>query len=146
MKILDYIFCDDIRFEVSGKYSLIGLYQDSINIETKNPATIQWPIGLRVGVFVRLRLEGGIAAQQEADFHFEIKFNGEQIGATQGSLTINEEASVIVALPMGPYHVAVPGPGDFTFTLRLSQSGRELAVLESPYALPVRVRQVAAVP
>jgi hypothetical protein len=37
------------------------------------------------------------------------------------------------------------GPGDFTFTLRFSQGGKELAVLESPYPLPVWVRQVAAV-
>jgi hypothetical protein len=144
MKILDYIFCDDIRFEIHGKYSLIGLYQDSINIETKDPATIQWPIALRLGILVRLQVSEEIAKRQEIQFDFDFKFKNNRIGSTQGSLMINDATSTTIALPMGPYQILVPSPGEFTFTLRLSQAGKELALLAPKNRLPVRVRQVAA--
>lgn len=51
--------------------------------------------------------------------------------------------SPIVALPMGPFLLPLNGPGDFNFELKISQGNKEVAVLESPFSLPVRIRIVS---
>lgn len=142
MQVLDYIFCDDIRFEIRGKFSMIGLYHDSINIEAKNPETIIWPINLRIGVLVRVKLDASTELQSEMGFRFSLKYNGEECASSEGSLGISSPSPGIVAFPMGPYMVPVKEAGNFTFNLRLRNADKEIAVLDSPFPLPVRVREV----
>jgi len=142
VKILDYIFCDDIRFEQRGKYSLSGLYQDSINIETKNPDSMVWPIFLRLGVFLRLKLESEIQVGKEYSFSFELFFNEKSMAMTNGKFSVHQAPDVILGLPMGPYNLNVDGPGNFSFVVRISLDGEVLAVESSPFKFPIRVRKV----
>ena len=142
MKILDYIFCDDIRVEIRSKFTLVGLYQDSINIETNNPNAIKWPIGLKFGILLRLLTGTDLPTNKETNFRFELKYNGEQVGSSEGAITINDSNSVAISIPMGPFPVVINQPGAFTFDLRFTRDGKEVVHLESPLPFPVRVRQV----
>lgn len=142
MKILDYIFCDDIRAEIRSKFTLVGLYQDSINIETNNPDAIKWPIGLRFGILLRLLTGTEFPTNKETGFRFELKYNGEKVGTSEGAITINDSNSLVISIPMGPFPVVINQPGAFTFDLRLTRGGKEVVHLGSPFPFPVRVRQV----
>lgn len=142
MKILDYIVCDDIRFELRSKFTLVGLYQDSINIEAEHPDDIKWPIGLRFGILLRLLTGTDLPTEKESHFRFELKYNNEQVGISEGIITINDKNSVAISLPMGPFPVNIYQPGTFTFYLCFTQDSKEIVHLESPFPFPVRVRQI----
>jgi hypothetical protein len=142
MKILDYIFCDDIRFEIRSKYTLVGLYQDSINIETDNPSSIDWPIGLRFGILLRLHTGTDLPTDKETNFRFELKYNGEQVGSSEGAIAINDSKSAAISIPMGPFTVVINEPGAFTFRIHFTRDGKEVVHLESSTPFPVRLRQV----
>jgi len=53
MKITDFIICDDIRKEVGGKYSLIGVYLAKIVFSPKDSKS-RWPINKSLGFYIRL--------------------------------------------------------------------------------------------
>ena len=53
MKILDWIVCDDIRFENNGKKLLIGVYDQSINFRDL-PDPRPEIIGLNLSSFIRI--------------------------------------------------------------------------------------------
>lgn len=55
MKLLDLIICDDIRQEVGGKQSLIGVYSDLII--NFIPGQVVWPVNFKLGIFIRIKLE-----------------------------------------------------------------------------------------
>ena len=53
MKILDWVICDDIRFEDNGKKLLVGVYDQSVNfryIPEPRPETL----GLNLSSFIRI--------------------------------------------------------------------------------------------
>lgn len=57
MRIDSFIICEDIRNEIGGKQSLMGVFGDSIILEVPPVAKDQWPKALRLGIFVQLGLE-----------------------------------------------------------------------------------------
>ena len=54
MKIIDFIVCDDIRQEVGGKVTLVGVYEDRIMLNAPAPDSVRWPVQLKLGFFIRL--------------------------------------------------------------------------------------------
>ena len=49
--VVDCILCEDIRQELGGKFSVMGIYNDDLIV----PGDPVWPMVLRHYVFVRLR-------------------------------------------------------------------------------------------
>jgi len=58
MKLIDFIVCDDIRQEIGGKVTLVGVYEDRININAPAPDAVRWPVKLKLGFFIRLLNDG----------------------------------------------------------------------------------------
>ena len=52
-QIAEFILCEDIREEVNGKVSLIGLYRDELSF--LDGGDTRWPRALRHAVFIRVR-------------------------------------------------------------------------------------------
>jgi len=132
MKLLDIIVCDDIRQEVDGKQSLIGVYNDLQFIFPSNQAP--WPISLKIGVFVRFKLD-----QKESipDF-FEINFfqNGNLISNFNGNLKIPEN-TINFNLVLVNNAFILPGPGQITFEIIFKNSGNIINKLIPEYSLNV---------
>ena len=53
MKILDWVVCDDVRFENNGKKILIGVYDQSINFRGL-PDPRPESVGLNLSSFIRI--------------------------------------------------------------------------------------------
>lgn len=61
MKILDFIFCEDVRREIGGKYSLMGIYRDRLKISSSTP--LIWPIATKFGFYLRMKLDDNEAVK-----------------------------------------------------------------------------------
>lgn len=57
MQLIDFMVCDDIRQEVGNKHSLMGIYGNSVTINIPDVQPDAQPVPLRLGIFVRIRLD-----------------------------------------------------------------------------------------
>ncbi len=86
MKLIDFIVCDDIRQEIGGKITLVGVYEDRIMINTPSPDSVRWPIKLKLGFFIRL-LNDGTAPDMDG-FDLQVLCNKKIICRLSGPLQI----------------------------------------------------------
>lgn len=111
MKLINTFFCDDVRFEVNNKLSLIGLYDDKMVY----PAHVKFPIQTRITILLKFKLE----KDDPAPRHFEFKYfmNEKEIMKADGDmqqnitndniqLAINAEGLVLDAGELG-YSITV---------------------------------------
>lgn len=82
MKLLDALFCDDIRIEINNKFSLMGLYNDRIVY----PNTTSFPIITRLAALLRFSLD-----KKEltiSNFKFNYFLNEKSILELQGQIQL----------------------------------------------------------
>jgi len=84
MKLIDFIICDDIRQEVGGKVTLVGVYEDRIMINAPSPEAVRWPVKLKLGFFIRL-LNDGTAPDMDS-FDLQVLCNKKIICRLSGPL------------------------------------------------------------
>jgi len=92
MKIVDFIYCDDIRQEILNKVTLVGIYNDKIVL----PSDAKFPVKLRLGVYVRLLLDG--SDSNVTGFRFTIGNNGKEIATVDAvaSAPIKDNAPMVL--------------------------------------------------
>lgn len=99
MKV-DIVFCDDIRFEVTGKHTLVGTYCSDLRI-SEAPATVP--------IWCWLRLSGAKVGNHT--FELTIKSpDGKIANGANGSLEIID-SKFSVPLPVGPFPINIMGEG-----------------------------------
>jgi hypothetical protein len=74
MRISDFIVCDDIRHEVGGKLSLMGVLTRDIHLQIPDPTA---PFALRLGIFVRADVT--LEEARPDTICLEIKYNAKPI-------------------------------------------------------------------
>jgi hypothetical protein len=89
MKLIDFIVCDDIRQEIGGKVTLVGVYEDRIMINAPSPDAVRWPVHLKLGFFIRL-LNDGTAPDMD-NFDLQVRCNGKPICRLSGPITIGPQ-------------------------------------------------------
>ena len=57
MKMLNFVVCDDVRNEMGGKYSIMGVYGNSIEFSVTPEKKDQWPKTMRTGFFITIQPE-----------------------------------------------------------------------------------------
>ena len=136
MRLLDFLICDDVRYEVGGKISLVGVYADGITVSSQNGPVI-WPIGLpKIGFFVRIQLE-------ETDFRPErfvmsALHNGNLVGRYEGEVSISDSATHLT-LALSATSFPLPAPGALSCAIELSK-GEKSVTLEPRLGTPVRMQ------
>ena len=143
MKLLDCLICDDIRAELKNKFSIMGVYGDSINFDTVDPSKIVWPVNLRLGVLFRLTLEK-TEKWPEDTMTFEVKadLNGSSVATVSGELGLHNNEARIIGFPVVFGALPLSGEGNLKFSLTLSKSGKPIAELHPPFEYQVKVRKV----
>lgn len=145
MKIIDYIFCDDIRTEQLNKSSLMGVYNDRVRIQVAQGAEIKWPLALRLCCFVRFKIDK--TDEVPDSFTFEYLMNGQPlgIGPISGPLKDKQtdQLSSLSILGQLPIH-----EGSLGFKLAFSKSGKGIQEFSVPDAIHIGVErlQVATAP
>jgi len=118
MKINSFILCEDIRNEMGGKQSLMGVFGDTILLEVPPAAQDTWPKALRLGLYVQMTLEGDDRGIDNLSFKIE-KDAVSGIGKIgEGTIPIWKNKSVgrlAIAFVLNPFLVA--GAGLVTFKL-----------------------------
>ena len=71
MKIKTFLICDDIRSEIGGKHSIIGLYDDRIIFNVTPDKKDSWPKQMKLGIFLKIDFE----KSKPSYFKFSIKYN-----------------------------------------------------------------------
>lgn len=114
MKFIDAIFCDDIRYEVNNKLSLIGVYNDQMILRVSDSEKIEWPISMNLSLLLRFKLEENEKNPDHFEFEYilnnnsVVKVNGEFNGSsTQAQFTL----TITACIPLEP--------GDLGFSLKL---------------------------
>lgn len=92
MKLIDTLFCDDIRFEVNNKSSLMGLYNDRIKFNLGN-AEVKWPLPIKLCLLLRFELES--TDPYPDTFEFEYLLNGKNIFKINGKIQADESQAYI---------------------------------------------------
>ncbi len=71
MKLLDALFCDDVRFEANNKFSLMGLYNDRMVY----PRGTSFPIVTRLAVVLRFSFQENEITTNNFKFNYFLDKN-----------------------------------------------------------------------
>lgn len=135
MRILDFLVCDDIRQEIGGKTTLVGIYNDQIGFYEQAE---QSPLSLpKLGLFVRLQLEAS-----------DVSITGLELVVRQGDLEIARiHGAVPVSATQRNFSMAViatnfafPGVGLVQFDMLLKQDEEVVSSFPAYYELLVAKR------
>jgi hypothetical protein len=133
LKLLDFIICDDIRHEIGNKITLVGIYDDAINVSGVVPEP-QKALRLKLGFYIRFQKEKN---DPEFDqFELTIRHNEREIGRALGSVSLADPTkNIVLALALDP--ILVPGPGQLQFSLRFLKETKPVSELNAPYPFKV---------
>jgi hypothetical protein len=128
-RLIDFIVSDDIRQEVSGKITLVGVYPDGIVGRTSTPE--QPGMLQKLGIFMRL-----VVDEENPPDEFKIRglVGGEEFASFEGTMTIgNSKRPITLAVVSGPFPLLLPG---LQFELTLSRKGEVVDSLR-PMDVPI---------
>ncbi len=86
MKIINLLFCDDIRQEIGNKATLVGCYNDRVLLNPNMP--LQWPISLKLGLYIRIDREP--SEKPLKTFKVEIRDSSEVLNTFGGPIVANQ--------------------------------------------------------
>ena len=140
MNLIDFIVCDDIRQEIGNKQTLVGVYGNSIEFTTTGSDVGKWPKGMRIGFYIRIRLDRG--ESQPDSFKLIRTFNDEEVELGAGNIS-GPEATEATTLSISLVHpnVGFPGEGEFAFKLSFFKQG-EIIFDIAPVAT-LRIKEIS---
>lgn len=141
MRIDSFIVCEDIRNEVGGKQSLMGVFGDSIVLEVPPAAQDQWPKALRLGIFIQMTLEEGDRGIGNLSFRIERNPAVGPERIAEGIIPIWKNKAVnklAIAFVQNPFLVAGAGPATLKLTC-FGDDGKEIGLRGN--SITVRIDQ-----
>jgi len=116
MKLIDALFCDDIRHEINNKISLMGLYNDRIVLRPGNSAEIKWPIPINLSTLLRFKLEE--SEKHPVQFIFEYFLNNKTLVKIEGNINLDNSAQKIFTLALTGNGIPLE-QGDLGFSIKI---------------------------
>ncbi len=89
MKLLDVLFCDDVRFEANNKLSIMGLYNDRMVY----PKAAKWPVTSRMAVLMRFSVDQHERGPRSFEFRCFLK--EKNVVEVKGEIHPNSLQSVV---------------------------------------------------
>lgn len=86
MQIIDFILCEDIRFEEGGRRSLMGVFEDTLIIIEHNSQN-KWPKPLSFGLMLRALLSEEQVAKKPSDFELFLQLDDERMSLAKGKIS-----------------------------------------------------------
>ncbi|WP_131778373.1 hypothetical protein [Legionella bozemanae] len=138
MKLLDTLFCEDIRFEQNNKLSLMGLYSDQI-VFILNETEIKWPISTNLALLLRFKKEHNEKLPNL--FVFEYFLKDKLLAEIKGEIRIDENQSTFSLALLTPQLPVEPGY--IAFKINLYDRENVLFSFENNKAIKIALRQPA---
>lgn len=114
MKIINFLICDDIRFEIGNKHSLIGVYDGKIIFNVLPDKQGQWPKNNKIGIFAKFQLE----SEKPYSFSLKVFYNKKEKEIGKGLLNIDHSKSnnkITLALLHNNFEFSELGEIEFQF-------------------------------
>lgn len=144
MKIVSFLVCDDIRNELGGKHSLMGVYSNSIEFQVTPEKKNQWPKSMRMGIFASINIEDDDRKRQITSFGLAIDYNGQKGNVAKGDFR-PEDIPVSHSLNIAILHnnFVFKEAGDVRFSLEFSDSkDRILETIVPDYVLKISEKSI----
>jgi len=137
MKIGNFILCDDIRYEVGSKLSLMGVYADSIEFSVPPDKKDTWPKRIRVAVYLTADLEGKKSSA------FKIRAVHEQDEVIFGEGSFEQGIEHKLKIGMVNRNFAFETDGEYKFFLDIfDEKGKLIESSEPAFSVIVKERVV----
>lgn len=133
MKLLEALFCDDVRFEVNNKLSLMGLYSDRIVFRTAPEKELKWPLPIRLATLLRFRLDP--KDDRPDSFDFEYFMNEKSIVKLAGQMR-SDSAQTYMNLTVNVEGIPLE-LGALGFSITLKKGDKVIFSEEQKHALKV---------
>ncbi|HEY3801843.1 MAG TPA: hypothetical protein VGL61_04515 [Kofleriaceae bacterium] len=125
MKIVDFIVCDDVRSEVGGQVTLVGVYTDGIKVAAVQ-GQLMWPIVLpKLGVFVRFLASGSEFVP--STFILSFLHNGNLVARFEGGIVITD-ISRSITIAISGNNFPIPSPGKLTCSIELKSAAKSMTL------------------
>ncbi|MDQ7797673.1 MAG: hypothetical protein RDU76_01845 [Candidatus Edwardsbacteria bacterium] len=135
MKLVDFIICDDIRFEIGEKHTLVGLYGD-INFTQRKGQKPVLPAMIKLGIFIRCIVDK--KAENPDAFLLELLHDTKgKLAQVEGALVIPEAVKYINLALVNNY--VIPDVGKIIFKLHLFKEKKEVDCIEPVYTFEVKI-------
>jgi len=122
MEILNFLFCDDIRAEVGNKFSMMGVYNETVNFNVTRDKKDQWPKSTRIGLYAQLKFEEEEKESEVIYFEIVIEQNGKNKLLIEALLPKDdsqpEKQGVIIHALFDKFKFDGPGKIKFTFIFK----------------------------
>ncbi|MGD9108798.1 MAG: hypothetical protein PVI75_06485 [Gammaproteobacteria bacterium] len=141
MKLYDFIFCDDIRYEQNNKLSLMGLYNDCVIIQVNRGNAINWPLPMTLASLLRFQIEAN--DEKPDNFEFEYFMNGKHAIKIQGQINIDKTDLSSFNLAIKNRVVPIE-PGVLGFAIKLLKKGKLLYSEIKKNAIKILYKEVGA--
>lgn len=138
MKIYDFIVCDDIRFEIGNKNTLIGIYDD-LNFNVDKISLDQWPKAIKLGFFVRIKLD---PSDEIDEFQLEFFLNNKEFSNAKGLINNPIEKNLLLNIALVNNTFVIPNKGTITFKIKFFNDKKLVCELEPDYKLKVDVTEI----
>lgn len=135
MKLLDAIFCDDIRQELNNKLSLMGLYNDRMVLNINKETEIIWPQPINLSALLRFSFE---EKERPSSFEFEYLLNKRNIININGKLNINSSDKSQFQLILNGIGIPLE-PGNLGFSIKLYSQKKLLLSEKNEAALIISI-------
>jgi hypothetical protein len=133
VQLCDFIVCEDIRFEIGNKVTLVGIFSDEIILSAPPPKEVVWPAAIRLAVFARLRAD---EKRMPDRFKITVLHDGNAVGSFEGAILIVKPERAIHLTVMN--QVIMPAPGPVSFSLDLHRGPEHLGTLAPVYRFELR--------
>lgn len=135
MKVMNFIICDDIRTEVGNKHSLMGIYEDTINFNVSAKEFGKWPKTMRIGFFLKIRVENNEERNRLNKFKLNINYNDKITTMAEGIINklLEKENTqgIILAIVFNKFIFENSGSMSVIVEL-LDDAGQVISNLEMP--------------
>jgi hypothetical protein len=141
MKLYDFIFCDDIRYEQNNKLSLMGLYNDCIIIYASKKDAIKWPAPIALASLLRFQVD--TSDEKPDNFELEYFMNKKPIMKIQGQVNIARTGLSAFNLAV-KNRVMLIEPGMLGFAIKLLKKNKLLYSKTKENAIKILYKEVSA--
>jgi len=137
MKVIDFIYCDDIRSEIGNKITIVGAYNDKIEFQPFPEKEIKWPISIRLSLYIRLLPE----KQDDFDeIEISIKLKDKEIINLKAKKQGDDKEIHPIVLSFVAPGLGIDGPGNIISSISLLKNKQfvETFVPEVSFSITVK--------
>ncbi len=138
MKLLDFIACDDIRQEVGGKLSFMGVFGDSIKLQI--PKGAPRPVAFPLALYLRILVEENDSIPD--GFKAFVHVDKKEVAKIEGNIKVSGDRPKILGFVLPLKMLQVSGNATLSLTASFFAGGQLLMEISPSYDISIQVIEI----